>query len=170
VTSAYPGQCQSRCAERLLAAALPTPRTQRVPQPGPQDSAAVIDPSSGRCRFVSDPNQTSVLIYEAEVLMAIRIGSAATRRRFLATSAAATAFSTIRGIARPFISRATDRRVITHGVQSGDVAADSGVVWARADRPARMLVEASTTESFKDIRYSAFVDALPESEFTPQLL
>jgi alkaline phosphatase D len=102
--------------------------------------------------------------------MAIRIGSAATRRRFLATSAAATAFTTIGGIARPFISRANDRPVITHGVQSGDVSADSGVVWARADRPARMLVEASTTESFNDIRYSAFVDALPESDFTAKLL
>ena len=44
--------------------------------------------------------------------MAIRIGSAATRRRFLATSAAATAFTTIGGIARPFISRANDRPVI----------------------------------------------------------
>ncbi len=102
--------------------------------------------------------------------MTIRIGSAATRRRFLATSAAATAFTTVGGIARPFISRANDRPVITHGVQSGDVSADSGVVWARADRPARMLVEASTTESFKEIRYSAFADALPESDFTAKLL
>ncbi len=102
--------------------------------------------------------------------MTIRIRSAATRRRFLATSAAATAFTTIGGIARPFISRANDRPVITHGVQSGDVSTDSGVVWARADRPSRMLVEVSTTESFKDIRNAAFVDALPESDFTAKLL
>src|SRR5215813_4160982 len=102
--------------------------------------------------------------------MAIRIGSAPTRRRFLATSGAATALMTISGIARPFISRANDRPLITHGVQSGDVSADSGVIWARADRPSRMLVEIATTDNFKDIRTAAFVDALPESDFTAKLL
>jgi alkaline phosphatase D len=44
------------------------------------------------------------------------------------------------------------RPVITHGVQSGDVTASGGVVWARADRPARMLVELSGTESFRRSR------------------
>jgi len=94
--------------------------------------------------------------------MTIRIGSA-TRRRFLATSTAATALTAIGGIARPFISRAGERPVITHGVQSGDVSIDSGVVWARADRPSRMLVEIATTDSFKDIRNTTYVDALPET-------
>jgi alkaline phosphatase D len=42
-----------------------------------------------------------------------------------------------------------DRPALTHGVQSGDVTATSGVVWARADRPSRMLVEASATPSFR---------------------
>jgi len=102
--------------------------------------------------------------------MTIRIGSAATRRRFLATGAAATAVTTFGGIARPFISRANDRPVITHGLQSGDVSVDSGVVWARADRPSRMLTEVATTDSFKDIRSTAFVDALPETDFTVKLL
>src|SRR6476659_10305970 len=101
--------------------------------------------------------------------MTIRIGST-TRRRFLATSAAATAFTTIGGVARPLISRANDRPVITHGLQSGDISTDSGVVWARADRPSRMLVEIATTDSFKDTRHAAFVDALPESDFTAKLL
>ena len=102
--------------------------------------------------------------------MAIRIGSSATRRRFMATSAAATALTTIGGVARPFVSRANDRPLITHGLQSGDVTADSAVIWARADRPARMLVEVATTDSFKDVRNLAFVDALPESDFTAKLL
>jgi alkaline phosphatase D len=31
--------------------------------------------------------------------------------------------------------------VITHGVQSGEVATRSGVVWTRADRPSRMLLQ-----------------------------
>jgi alkaline phosphatase D len=59
-----------------------------------------------------------------------------TRRRFLST-AAATGISTI---AMPYLSRAADRPVVTHGVQSGDVGTDGGVVWARTDRPAQMLV------------------------------
>jgi alkaline phosphatase D len=42
-----------------------------------------------------------------------------------------------------------DRPALTHGVQSGDVTGTSGVVWARADRPSRMLVEASATPSFR---------------------
>src|SRR5262249_17984388 len=71
---------------------------------------------------------------------------------------------------RPAISRAADRPVVTHGVQSGDIAADSGMVWARADRPARMQIEVATTESFKDVRAGVFVDALPESDFTAKAL
>src|SRR6202008_1702145 len=89
-----------------------------------------------------------------------------TRRRLLAGTGAAAALT----IARPYISRANDRPVITHGLQSGDVSIDQGVVWARADRPSRMLVEVATTDSFKDVRRSVFVDALPESDFTAKTL
>jgi alkaline phosphatase D len=55
-------------------------------------------------------------------------------------------------------------------VQSGDITADSGVVWARADRPSRMLVEVSATDSFRDIRSGVFADALPESDFTAKAI
>ena len=92
------------------------------------------------------------------------------RRRFLTTAVATAAASTVDGIARPYISRAADRPVITHGIQSGDVSVDSGVVWARADRPSRMLVEIATTESFKNIRHAVFVDALPETDFAAKAL
>ena len=92
------------------------------------------------------------------------------RRRFLATAAASTAISAVGGIAKPYLSRAADRPLITHGIQSGDVSTDSGVVWARADRPARMLVEIATTDSFKTIRSAVFVDALPETDFTANAL
>jgi alkaline phosphatase D len=87
------------------------------------------------------------------------------RRAFLrSVSAAATA------IACPAISRAADRPIITHGVQSGDVSTGSGMVWARADRPSRMQVEFATNDSFKDLRGGVFVDALPESDFTAKAL
>jgi alkaline phosphatase D len=92
-----------------------------------------------------------------------------TRRRFLATGAATTLLTGAGGIARPYLSRAADRPQISHGVQSGDVSVDSGVVWARADRPARMLVETATTDSFKDPR-GVFVDALPETDLTAKAL
>src|SRR5712672_447929 len=95
--------------------------------------------------------------------------SALTRRRFLTTGASSSAIAAI-GIAKPALSRAADRPLITHGIQSGDVSVDSGMVWARADRPARMLVEVATTDSFKAIRSAVYVDALPESDFTAKAL
>ncbi|MEU9124543.1 alkaline phosphatase D family protein [Streptomyces sp. NPDC048506] len=36
------------------------------------------------------------------------------------------------------------------GVQVGDVTTSSGLVWVRSDRPARMVVQTSATESFRD--------------------
>ena len=92
------------------------------------------------------------------------------RRRFLLKAAASTAISAVGGVAKPYLSRAADRPLITHGIQSGDVSVDSGVIWARADRPARMLVEVATSDSFKTINRALFVDALPESDFTAKAL
>jgi len=99
-----------------------------------------------------------------------RAGSATTRRRFLKHIASAAATASTGAIAGPAYSRANQRPVITHGVQSGDVSANAGMVWARADRPARLLIEVATTDSFKDVRHTAVVDALPESDFTAKTL
>src|SRR4051812_12924974 len=92
------------------------------------------------------------------------------RRRFLTTGSSSLALATLDVVARPYLSRAADRPLITHGVQSGDVSTGSGVVWARSDRPSRMLVEVATTDSFKTIRDTVFVDALPETDFTAKAL
>jgi alkaline phosphatase D len=92
------------------------------------------------------------------------------RRRFLLRAAASTAISAVGGIAKPYLSRAADRPLLTHGIQSGDVSVDSAVIWARADRPARMLVEVATSDSFKTVERALFVDALPESDFTAKAL
>jgi alkaline phosphatase D len=73
-------------------------------------------------------------------------------------------------VASPRISLASARPLLTHGLQSGDVTADSGIVWARADRPSRLLIEASTTDSFQEVCCSTFADALPESDFTAKVL
>src|SRR5712672_2169963 len=97
--------------------------------------------------------------------MTIRTPRQFSRRRFLSTSAIA-----LGTIAMPHLSRAADRPIVTHGVQSGDVGADGGVVWARADRPSQMLVEVATTESFNNARVLPPIAALPESDFTAKML
>lgn len=62
-----------------------------------------------------------------------------------------------------------DRPTLTHGVQSGDVGPVSGLVWARCDRPARMLVEYATTEAFRDARLVSGPAALEDSDFTARV-
>ena len=91
------------------------------------------------------------------------------RRRFLST-AAATGAGALGALATPYLSRAADRPQITHGVQSGDIGVDGGVVWARADRPSQMMVEVATTESFGNARVLPPIAALPESDFTAKML
>src|SRR5262245_49887972 len=102
--------------------------------------------------------------------VATRTGASLTRRRFLNAAGSTLAGAALGGIAKPYLSRAADRPIITHGIQSGDVSVDSGVVWARSDRASRMLVEVATTDSFKAIHSAVFVDALPETDFTAKAL
>ena len=103
--------------------------------------------------------------------MAIAIGAkrGLTRRHLLVRSASTVALAGLGGLARPCLSRAADRPRIASGLASGDISTDSGVVWARADRPARMRVECSTVESFNTIIRTASSDALPESDFTAKV-
>ena len=93
---------------------------------------------------------------------------AANRRRFLSSTLAVG----LGGIsaALPGYSRAKSRPQATHGLQSGDVDTRSGMVWARADRAARMFVEVSTTESFETAVKLPSVYAAPESDFAAKLL
>src|SRR5262249_33659950 len=97
-------------------------------------------------------------------------GSTMTRRRFLPTVASATATSLSTRVKAPPLIRSVRRPLVTHGVQSGDISTDSGMVRARTDRPARMLIEAAPTDSFEDICYASAVDALPETDFTAKAL
>ena len=92
------------------------------------------------------------------------------RRAVLKLAGASAAAHLAGGLAAPFICRAADRPGIPHGLQSGDVTGDNAVIWARTDMPARMRVEISTTDSFKDIFNGLLVDALPESDFTAKAL
>ncbi|MEU3600465.1 alkaline phosphatase D family protein [Streptomyces sp. NPDC006798] len=52
------------------------------------------------------------------------------------------------------------------GVQSGGVTSSSGLVWARSDRPARMVVELSPTRSFRRVRRVPGPLLTPGTDFT----
>jgi alkaline phosphatase D len=102
--------------------------------------------------------------------IAIRAKARLTRRQLLVRSASTLALAGISGFAKPYLSRAADRPRISGGIQSGDVADGSAVVWARADRAARMQVECSAVESFATILCTASSDALPDRDFTSKVL
>lgn len=102
--------------------------------------------------------------------VAICEGRGLTRRKLLVRSASTVALAGLGGLAMPYLSRAADRPRIEGGIASGDVAADSVVIWARADRAARMVVECATDSSFKSLLGVASAEALPESDFTSKLL
>ncbi len=61
------------------------------------------------------------------------------------------------------------RPMLPSGVQAGDLLGDRAILWARADRPARLLVEWATTESFADARRVPGPAALEDAEFTAKL-
>jgi alkaline phosphatase D len=61
------------------------------------------------------------------------------------------------------------RPSLPYGVQTGDLAGDRAILWARADRPARMLVEWATTEAFDDARLMPGSAALEDTDFTAKM-
>jgi alkaline phosphatase D len=95
---------------------------------------------------------------------------ALTRRQFVLGSGASLALAGLGGVARPYLSRAADRPLIASGIQSGDVSDGSAVVWARADRPARLQVEYATVESFGTLLGTVTADVLPDGDCTTKLL
>jgi len=62
-----------------------------------------------------------------------------------------------------------DRPQIVHGVASGDVTPMGGVIWSRADRPAKMWVEWSTRPDFKNAHLLEGPDALGMTDFTAKI-
>ncbi|MGL5097998.1 MAG: alkaline phosphatase D family protein, partial [Planctomycetia bacterium] len=62
------------------------------------------------------------------------------------------------------------RPTIPLGVSSGDATARSAVVWCKTDRPARMFVDVSAREDFKDARRFRGPAALPETDHTAKIV
>ncbi len=54
-------------------------------------------------------------------------------------------------------------------VQSGDVLGDRAIIWSRALRPGRMVVEWSTTDSFRNVRTVMGPFATPETGLTARV-
>ncbi len=94
---------------------------------------------------------------------------AVSRRSFL-KSTAATGLVASAGLALPFYARGSERPVFTHGVQSGDVNSNSGMIWTRVDRPSRVYAEYATTESFSNAVRLPPLNALPGSDFAVKRL
>lgn len=61
------------------------------------------------------------------------------------------------------------RPLLPGGVMSGDVTASSAIVWSRTDRPSRMIVDYSTSESFKRFERRVGPAALDSSDFTARI-
>ena len=91
------------------------------------------------------------------------------RRAFIVSTGAAGLVG-LSGLAMPYYSRANTRPAFTHGVQSGDIDAISGMIWTRADRPSRVQFEVATTESFANAERLAPLNALPDSDYAVKRL
>jgi alkaline phosphatase D len=61
------------------------------------------------------------------------------------------------------------RPLVTSGVQAGDVTARRAVIWSRADRPARMIVEYATNDAFRGATTIEGPAALADTDFTARV-
>ncbi|MBD2336740.1 alkaline phosphatase D family protein [Calothrix sp. FACHB-156] len=100
------------------------------------------------------------------------------RRQFLLTSALTgggivaqnlLSQSTVFGQAPAIITSEKMRPSIPYGVACGDISDDSIIIWSKSDRPARMIVEYSTNESFRRVQRVFGPAALEDSDFTARL-
>ena len=88
------------------------------------------------------------------------------RRTFLSTSLkAAGGYAFTTGLIRQDGARPG----IPFGTSSGDVTRDRAIIWSRTDRPSRMLVEWSTTESFQNARRVRGPNATGASGYTARI-
>lgn len=91
------------------------------------------------------------------------------RRQFIQTAALAGGGLIPHALLRQRTIPKSDRPKIPFGVQTGDVTYDRAIVWSRSDRPARMIVEYATTESFSDSQRISGPAALPDRDFTARV-
>ena len=68
------------------------------------------------------------------------------------------------------VTQENARPAIPQGVAAGDVTPDRAVIWSRTDRPARMVVEYSTTETFANPLRRVGPAALEPSDYTARVI
>jgi alkaline phosphatase D len=90
------------------------------------------------------------------------------RREFLTLAAAAVAGAR-QDRAPAIVTRDEARPGMPCGVATGDVGDGQAIVWSRSDRPARLIVEYSTTPSFADTRRVVGPAALENTDFTARV-
>ena len=95
------------------------------------------------------------------------------RRRFLLSTTAVASTGLLPAMLRaqtaPAAITQDAARPLVLGLQSGDVRANSAIVWARASREARMLVEWSTTSHFANPTTVRGPDLLPDTDGTGRI-
>jgi alkaline phosphatase D len=96
------------------------------------------------------------------------------RRRFLRHSLAAGALLGLRprqlfGQAPAIVTPESARPLIPYGTSVGDVVGDRAILWAKTDRPARMIVEYSTSELIKDLHPVVGPAAMEQNGFTARV-
>jgi alkaline phosphatase D len=99
------------------------------------------------------------------------------RRRFLKQSAAVGGLVGLGGWPRllgaqdstALVVADSERPRVSHGLQIGDVLADRAVVWSRADRPARLIVEWSPSDDFAEAVRVRGPHALEVSDYTARV-
>src|SRR5258708_211976 len=84
------------------------------------------------------------------------------RRQFVSAAAGTLAFP-------PLVWSRRSSPQVTHGIQIGDPLADGAIVWARADRPSRLIVEYSSSEDFNGLRRVPGPIVTAASDFTGRL-
>lgn len=102
---------------------------------------------------------------------------AASRRRFLKTSAGAAGGLMLGGLpgilaarqAPAYVPPDAARPLANWGLQIGDVHGDRAVIWSRADRASRLIVEWSLDENFTRTRRIVGPHALETSDYTARI-
>ncbi|ABA22311.1 Twin-arginine translocation pathway signal [Trichormus variabilis ATCC 29413] len=67
------------------------------------------------------------------------------------------------------ITSDTMRSAIPYGVATGDITNNNVVIWSKSDRPAKMIVEYSTSETFSNVQRILGPNALENSDFTARI-
>jgi alkaline phosphatase D len=75
-----------------------------------------------------------------------------------------------RGFSSAIVQSESGRPAMPQGIAAGDVTASRAVIWSRTDRPARLVVEYSTTEKFENPLRRVGPAALESSDYTARVV